>query len=243
MNILYPFLLAALFFILAYRYYARYIARKLGEDPSRKTPAVEQNDGVDFVPTKTPVLFAHHYATIAGAGPIIGPTLGILYGVGPAWLWIVFGAIFFGAVHDYTSLFASIREKGSSMAEIARKALGDTGFLLFIAFTTIMLILVTSAFLSLTVISLTSVFPVNKLGLETGQTLLRTRIVGGQEMGIIGGIASTSVIIITLISPLLGYLIFKKSIHSGVAFMLAIFVCFISVYIGFVAPVNISGFT
>ena len=213
----------------------------MGEDPEHVTPAVDQNDGVDYVPTRTPILFAHHYATIAGAGPIIGPTLGILYGVGPAWLWIVIGGIFFGAVHDFSALFASIRERGCSMAEIARKALGETGFLMFIIFTSIMLLLVTSAFLSLTAISLTSIWPIEKLGLEHGQTLLQTKVVDGQEMGIIGGIASTSVIIITAIAPLLGFLIFKKSIKTWLAFTLALIVCFVSIYVGFLLPVQISG--
>lgn len=241
MNILGLLFLAFICFALAYRFYARYLARQFGESPERKTPAVEKNDGVDYVPTRLPILFAHHYATIAGAGPIIGPALGILYGVGPAWLWIVVGGIFFGAVHDFGALFASIREKGNSIAEIARKALGNAGFLMFISFTAIMLLLVTSAFLSLTAISLTSIWPIEKLGLESGQTLLRTKIVDGQEMGVIGGIASTSVVIITLISPILGYLIFKKSIKTGLAFLLAAFVCFISIFVGFRIPVSLSG--
>ena len=241
MNVLYLLLLALVLFFLAYRFYGRYLSSRLGINPERPTPAVEFNDGVDFVPTRLPVLFAHHYSAIAGAGPIIGPTLGILYGVGPAWLWIVLGGIFFGAVHDFTALFASIREKGSSMAEIARKALGDSGFLMFIIFTAIMLILVTSAFLSLTAISLTSIWPVEQLDLEPGQTLLKTRIVDGREMGIIGGIASTSVIIITLAAPLLGFLIFKKGLKTLLSFLLAAFVCFISIYIGFKMPVNMPG--
>ena len=241
MNILYPFIVAVICFVLAYRFYARYIARRLGENPGRPTPAVVKNDGVDFVPTRTPVLFAHHYSAIAGAGPIIGPTLGILYGIGPAWLWVVLGGIFFGAVHDFSALFASIREEGRSMAEIARKALGDTGFLMFIIFTSIMLILVTSAFLSLTAISLTSVWPIDKLGLEHGQTLLKTRAVNGQEMGVIGGIASTSVIIITLMAPIMGFLIFKKSLRTSLSFLLAALVCFISIYVGFKMPVSMPG--
>ncbi|PKK83949.1 MAG: carbon starvation protein A [candidate division Zixibacteria bacterium HGW-Zixibacteria-1] len=241
MNILYLFLLALICFILGYRFYARFIASRLGEDPGRKTPAVERNDGVDYVPTRTAVLFAHHYATIAGAGPIIGPTLGILYGVGPAWLWIVIGGIFFGAVHDFSALFASIRENGSSMAEIARKALGESGFLMFIIFTSIMLLLVTSAFLSLTAVSLTSIWPIDKLGLDHSQTLLKTKMVDGGEMGIIGGIASTSVIIITAMAPLLGFLIFRKSLKTSLAFALAMLVCIVSIYVGFIIPVQLPG--
>ena len=240
MNILVYFLGAIVCFVIAYRFYGRYVSRALGEDITRPTPAVEINDGHDFVPTRPSVLFAHHYSTIAGAGPIVGPTLGILYGIGPAWLWVVIGAIFFGAVHDFTSLFASIREGGNSMAEIARKALGPTGFLLFILFTIILIILVTSAFLSLTAISLTSLWPLERLGLDQSQTLLRTTEIGGEVFGIVGGIASTSVVIITLLAPLLGFLVTRKSIKTWLAFVIAGLICLVSVYFGFSFPISVS---
>lgn len=241
MNVLVYFLLALACFLIAYRFYGRFIARSIGEDPSRPTPATEIDDGKDFVPTRPSVLFAHHYSTIAGAGPIVGPTLGILYGIGPAWLWVVIGAIFFGAVHDYTALFASIRERGCSMAEIAKKTLGPTGFLLFILFTVIMIILVTSAFLSLTAISLTSLWPLERLGLEEGQSLLRTTVVNGETHGIVGGIASTSVIVITLLAPILGFLIRKRSIRTSLAYLIAAGICLLSVFVGFYLPVSLPG--
>lgn len=240
MNVLVYFLLALVGFILAFRFYARYIARSLGEKSGRPTPASEINDGRDFVPTRPSVLFAHHFSTIAGAGPIVGPALGILYGIGPAWLWVVLGAIFFGGVHDFVALFASIRERGSSMAEIARKALGPTGFMLFISFTIILVILVTSAFLSLTAISLTSLWPLVDLGLDESQSLLRTVQVDGVVNGVIGGIASMSVIIITLFAPLLGYLVIKRKIPTLLAFLLAAVVAFVSVYVGFKVPVSLD---
>lgn len=94
-------------FYLGYRFYASWIARQFGEDKSKPTPAVELNDGVDYVPTRSTVLFSHHFATIAGDGPIVGPTLALVYGVAPVWLWIVLGSIFIGAVHDYSSHFPS----------------------------------------------------------------------------------------------------------------------------------------
>lgn len=240
MNVLVYVLSAIFLYVLAYRFYGRFIARSMGESADRPTPAVTINDGKDFVPTRPSVLFAHHYSTIAGAGPIVGPTLGILYGVGPAWLWVVFGAIFFGAVHDFAALFASIRENGSSMAEIAKKSLGQTGFVLFIIFTIILIVLVTSAFLSFTAISLTSLYPLDKLGLTDTQTMLRTSIVNGQAMGIVGGIASSSVIVITFIAPLLGYLVTKKNIPTYSAFILAAFICFGSVYVGFNLPLSLD---
>ncbi len=240
MNVLSYFLIALICFILAYRFYGRYVARAVGEDTGRPTPAVEFNDNRDYVPTRPSVLFAHHYSTIAGAGPIVGPTLGILFGVGPAWLWVVVGAIFFGAVHDFVALFASIRERGSSMAEVARKSLGKSGFTMFITFTIIMLVLVTSAFLSFTAISLTSLYPLDKLGLEAGQQLLRTTVIGDQTMGIVGGIASTSVIVITLLAPLLGYLVSKRNMRTWLAFAMAFVICVLSVYIGFNHPLALS---
>jgi carbon starvation protein len=240
MNVLYYFLTALACYFLAYRFYGRFVARSIGVKADRITPAEEINDGKDFVPTRPSVLFAHHYSTIAGAGPIVGPALGILYGIGPAWLWVVFGAIFFGAVHDFVALFASLREKGSSMAEIAKKSLGRTGFLLFIGFTIILIILVTSAFLSLTAVSLTSLYDLGRLGLAEGQTMLRTTTVNGQTMGIIGGIASTSVIVITMMAPLLGYLVTRKNIKTWLAYAIALGICFVSVYVGFNLPLSLE---
>ncbi len=239
MNVLVYFLGAVFCYILAYRFYARFVARSVGESRERLTPAVEINDNRDFVPTRPSVLFAHHYATIAGAGPIVGPTLGILYGVGPAWLWLVLGAIFFGAVHDFMALFTSIRERGSSMAEIARKSLGPVGFLLFILFTIILIILVTSAFLSLTAISLTSLRPLADLGLSEDQTLLRTTVTNGETCGIVGGIASMSVIVITLLAPVLGYLVTKRAIRTWLAYALAAMVGIFSIWVGFHVPVTL----
>ncbi len=240
MNVLILLSGAMVCFLMAFRFYGRFVARAIGEDKNRPTPAVEINDGKDYVPTRPSVLFAHHYSTIAGAGPIVGPTLGILYGIGPAWLWVVIGAIFFGAVHDFTALFASVRERGCSMAEIARKALGPTGFLLFIVFTIILIILVTSAFLSLTAISLTSTMPLADFGLDESQTLLRTEVINGQTYGVIGGIASTSVIVITLMAPLLGYLVTKRSIKTWLAYAIAAVICFGSVWVGFDLPLQLA---
>ncbi|HKK20563.1 MAG TPA: carbon starvation CstA family protein, partial [candidate division Zixibacteria bacterium] len=158
----------------------------------------------------------------------------------PAWLWVVIGAIFFGAVHDFTALFASIREKGNSMAEIARKSLGRSGFIMFIMFTIVLIVLVTSAFLSFTAVSLTSLYPLDKLGLAQGETLLRTTTVDGQMMGIVGGIASTSVIVITMLAPLLGFLVTKKQIKTWLAFLLAFVICLFSIYIGFNHPLTLA---
>jgi carbon starvation protein len=242
MNVLILLLIPIVLFYLASRFYARYIAKNLGEDESRPTPATVINDGRDYVPTKRFVVFAHHFSAIAGAGPIIGPTMAILYGVLPVWLWVVMGGILLGAVHDFTTLFISMREKGKSIAEVARHTLGRTGFNLMIAFTLVMLLLVCSSFLSATSISLTSLWPLNKLGVEGSDTILKTVETNGIVYGKIGGIASMSVIIITLLAPLLGWLIFKKGINTILAYVLASVICIGSILLGIECPIMMQPF-
>ncbi len=240
MNVLVILFAAAAVFVAAGRFYARYVARSLGEDPAHPTPAVACCDGRDYVPTKRYVVFAHHFSAIAGAGPILGPTMAILYGFVPAWLWVVFGGVFIGAVHDYTTLFVSMREGGKSMAEVARRTLGNTGFNLFIAFTIVMIVLVTSSFLSATSISLTSLWPLAKIGTKEGETFLKTVVLDGVVMGRIGGIASTSVIFITLCSPLLGFLLYRKNLKTAGAYLLAAVICVASVLLGLAVPVTLA---
>ncbi len=239
MNVLVILAIAIVAFALAARYYSRYIARILGENPKNPTPAITCSDGRDFVPTKSYVVFAHHFSAIAGAGPILGPTMAALYGFVPAWLWLVIGAIFIGAVHDFSSLFVSMREGGRSMAEVARKTLGNSGFNLFIGFTIVMIVLVTSSFLSATSISLTSLWPLSKLGAVEGQTFLKTTVQDGVVLGRIGGIASMSVIVITLSSPFLGWLL-RKGIKTLFAYLIAATICVSSVLFGIAHPVTLG---
>jgi carbon starvation protein len=243
MNVLVFLAVAIVAFVIASRVYARYIAKEIGEDPNHPTPACTVNDGRDYVPSKRYVVFAHHFSAIAGAGPIIGPTMAILYGFVPAWLWVVLGGIFIGAVHDFSTLFISMREGGKSMAEVARKALGQAGFNLFITFTIVMIVLVTSSFLAATAISLTSLWPVSKIGVTEGHTFLKTVVKDGVVMGRIGGIASMSVIIITLCSPLLGWLIYKRGIKPLASYLLAFAICLVSVLLGIMYPITLTSTT
>ena len=240
MNVLVVLALAVAVFLAAGRFYSKKLASNLGLDPANLTPAVRNRDGRDYVPTKTYVVFAHHFSAIAGAGPVLGPTMAILYGFVPAWLWVVLGGVFIGAAHDFSTLFVSMREGGRSMAEVARKTLGRRGFNLFIGFTLVMIVLVTSSFLSATAISLTSLWPLAKIGLAEGQTFLKTVVRDGQVLGKIGGIASMSVVIITLLSPALGWLIYKKSLKARFAYPLALAVCVGSVVAGIHYPVMLS---
>ena len=122
----FPVLAGALcVFVLAYRYYSAWIAaRVVVLDDQRRTPAHVYEDGQNYVPSPKWVLFGHHFAAIAGAGPLVGPTLAAQFGFAPGFLWILFGAVLCGCVHDFTVLVASIRHKGKSLADIARTEVG-----------------------------------------------------------------------------------------------------------------------
>ncbi len=139
-------LLAGAIFLAGFIFYGRLLSRWFGVDDRRPTPAHRLRDGLDFVPTSTPVLFGHHFASIAGAGPIVGPILAASYGWLGVFLWLVLGAVLAGGVHDMGSIMASLRHEGRSIGEILRQYLGPVaqkGFLLFAVAT---LILVVAAF-------------------------------------------------------------------------------------------------
>jgi carbon starvation protein len=132
---------------LAYRFYGRWVSRQFGVDDARKTPAAVREDGVDFVPTPPFYLFAQHFSAIAAAGPIVGPILACqAFGWLPCLCWIALGVVFIGAVHDFSSLAASVRHGGSSVAEIARERLGTPAGRAMMAFIWIALIYVIVAF-------------------------------------------------------------------------------------------------
>jgi carbon starvation protein len=139
---------------LAYRYYGAFLVRRCKLDDSIETPACKLQDGVDYVPTRTSVLFGHHFSSIAGAGPIVGPILaGIYFGWGPTWIWIMIGAIFVGGVHDFGSSFMSIRTGGRSIAETMRNLVGEGTGRLFMVFVILALIYVIVVFLDLTALT------------------------------------------------------------------------------------------
>ena len=132
-----------------YLFYGRWLAKTWGIDPNRKTPAYEYEDGVDYVPSKAPVLMGHHFSSIAGAGPITGPVQAAVFGWVPVALWILVGGIFFGGVHDFGALFASVRHKGQSIGEIVGDTMGSKMKKLFLIFTYLTLLLVIAAFSSM----------------------------------------------------------------------------------------------
>jgi carbon starvation protein len=112
-------------YLIAYRYYGLFIAeRVLRVDPLRPTPAIRRNDGLDYVPTNRYVLFGHHFAAIAGAGPLVGPVLAAQMGYLPGTIWILAGVVFAGAVQDFVVLFLSVRRDGRSMGDMVRSEMG-----------------------------------------------------------------------------------------------------------------------
>src|SRR5689334_16176370 len=139
-------------YFIAYRFYSKYIAeRVLGLDDSRTTPAVRHDDGMDYVPTNKWVLYGHHFAAIAGAGPLVGPVLAAQMGYLPGTLWILAGVVVAGAVQDFIILFASVRRDGKSLGEMIKMELGPVpGALAMVGILAIMIIIL--AVLSLIVV-------------------------------------------------------------------------------------------
>lgn len=124
-NALWIVIAAVCIYLIAYRYYALFIARKiLVVDSTRMTPAIKHNDGLDYVPTNKYVLYGHHFAAIAGAGPLVGPVLAAQMGYLPGMLWLLAGVVFAGAVQDFMVLFVSMRRDGRSLGELVKDEMG-----------------------------------------------------------------------------------------------------------------------
>ncbi len=139
-------LISAAAFLGGYFLYARFLERKLGVDPSRATPAHTKGDGVDYVPAHPAVLLGHHFASIAGAGPIVGPVLAAEFGWASVALWIILGCIFIGSAHDMIAMFLSVRHDGESIGTIIGTILGKPGKILFLLFSWSTLVLVVTEF-------------------------------------------------------------------------------------------------
>jgi carbon starvation protein len=181
------FALGCLALGIAYWLYGAFLVKQFSIDPARPTPAHTQRDGVDFVAARSPVLFGHHFSSIAGAGPIVGPiTAAAYFGWGPTLAWILIGAIFIGGVHDFASLVMSIRHRARSIAEICRLYLNPVTYRFFLIFIWLALVYVLVVFLDLTA----ATFAPALAGLEGGAR---------EEMALRGGtVASASIIYIAL---------------------------------------------
>ncbi len=177
-------LVPLLMFALGYRFYARWLGNHvLGDRDSDTTPAHTQRDDHDFVPTRPAILFGHHFTSIAGAAPILGPCVAAYWGWLPALAWIVLGTIFMGAVHDFGALVISVREKGRSIGDIAGKVLGKRAQSMFLVFVLLLVWLVLAVFAmaiaSLFVSQPTSVLPIHSgigIALVVGWLLYRRQV-------------------------------------------------------------------
>ena len=195
---------------LGYKIYGGFIEKKvLGADNSRVTPAREYNDGIDYSPAKKNLLFGHHFSSIAGAGPILGPLLGVLYfGWLGALLWVAVGSVFMGAVHDYSSLMISIRNKGTSLANISRKTISPRTKLIF------------SVFLWLTLALVIAVFAV-----VASQTFISQPEIVIPTFGLI------------IVAMILGWLIYRKGVNVAAATVFVLLLLFFLIYLGELFPI------
>src|SRR5688572_29046585 len=183
--------------ILAYLTYGRLVVRWLGTDPSRPTPAVELEDGNDYVPAPAPVVLGGHFTAIAAAGPVVGPILaGLAFGWLPALLWIILGAIFIGGVHDAGSLFASIRHRARSITEVVRQHMSHPAYVTFLLFVWISLVYVIIAFADVTAGTFAN-FQIERITRE-GQT---------EEIALNGGAVVIGATAYLVLSVLLGLLL------------------------------------
>ena len=149
MNAIIIFLIGIAALVVGYVTYGKWLADQWGVDPSRPTPSHTMEDGLDYCPAKAPVLMGHHFSSIAGAGPINGPIQAAVFGWVPVLLWVLIGGIFFGAVHDFGALFASIRHKGQSIGEVVADTMGGKAKRMFLVFAYLTLLLVVAAFASI----------------------------------------------------------------------------------------------
>ena len=188
---------------LGYVLYGRWLARQWGIDPSRETPAHTSYDGKDFVPANPAVLMGHHFSSIAGTGAINGPIQAAVYGWVPVFLWCVLGGIFFGAVHDFGALFASIRHNGGSIGEIIKDSMGITAQRLFIIFALAVLILIIASFTAVVAGTFVSVNP------------------SAATYSSNSSAAATSSLFIA-IALVFGFLVYRKNLKTGIASIIGI---------------------
>ena len=230
---------------LAYLLYGRFLARKWGIDPSKKTPANELEDGKEYVPTSPSVLFGHEFASIAGAGPINGPIIAAMFGWLPALLWLLLGSVFFGAVHDFAALYTSVKNKGKSIGYVIECYVGKSGKRLFLVFVWLFSILIAAAFADIvagtfagfdaegvldgtnaSVASTSSLFIFAAIGLGF---LIRKR----RASGLASGIIAVDLLIICIVMGIIFPIYINKSIW--------LYLIFAYIFIASITPVWVLG--
>ena len=211
MNAIILMLFSVVIFLIAYATYGKYLVEKWGIDESIETPAHRLNDGVDYVPAKAPVLLGHHFSSIAGAGPIVGPIAAAIFGWLPAMLWIIIGSIFFGGVHDMGALFASVRHDGKSLGEVIGVNIGKKGKQLFSIFAWLALLLVVAAF---------------------------TNIVANTFVAVPA--AATASVLFIVIAIGFGYFVYSKGVSLTIGSVIGVALLVLCIYLGQVFPMALS---
>jgi len=209
-NGLFLLILSVILFFAGYIFYGGYLARKFKLDNSQKTPAHTMRDDVDYVPTKSVVLLGHHFASIAGAAPIIGPITAAVFGWGPVYLWIVVGGIFMGAVHDFSSLVASIRHKAQSIGKVIEEHVGPFGKRLFLVFAWATLVLILAAFL----------------------VIVARTFAAKPEVG-------TASALFILLALLFGVSIYRWKVNLAAGTLVGVLLLFLCIYLGMLFPLQL----
>ena len=209
-------LLAALglsLFFIGYKYYSRFISVKIFglNDTNHELPSKEFEDGIDYVPTNKHILFGHHFTSIAGAAPIIGPCIAVFWGWVPAVLWIIFGTIFMGAVHDLGALVISLKEKGKSVADISSIVINKRVRIMFLIFIMCLTWLVLAVFAN-AIAGLFSKYPSSVLPVN----------------------------IEIIVAIIIGYTIYKKKIDAFIPSVIALAVLYLFVWVGSYNPVDLQ---
>lgn len=218
-------LLSIFAFLVAYTTYGSWLAKQWGVDPSQVTPAHTMNDGVDYVPAKSPILLGHHFASIAGAGPITGPIQAAVFGWLPVFLWIVIGGIFFGGVQDFSSIIVSIKHNGKTLGEVIEEYIGHRCKVLFTTFAWLVILLVIAAFADI----VASTFQGYTVGADGTKTYIQAN----------GSVATASVLFIPLAIGF-GFLVYRKNAPLIVSSIVGVGLLMACIYLGLKFPIYLS---
>ncbi len=195
-------------YLIAYHTYGRFLAKRIFQlHPDAKVPSIELNDGVDYVPTRKGIIFGHHFTSIAGTGPIVGPAIGVIWGWLPAILWVFFGSIFMGAVHDFGTLIVSMRNQGKSISEVAARYINARVRFIFFLVVFLSLLIVIAIF-GVVIATVFARFP-------------RSVIPVWLQIPIAIG---------------LGYGVYKKNLPVVASTIVAVILMYLTVWVGSVAP-------
>ncbi|MFZ1517308.1 MAG: carbon starvation protein A [Ignavibacteriaceae bacterium] len=207
-------IIALIMYVVAYKLYGGFLTKRLDVNNNKQTPAHTMADGIDYCPAKAPVLLGHHFASIAGAGPIVGPVIAAGFGWMPVYLWVIFGSIFIGGVHDYASIVASVRHQSKSIGFIIQSYIGISGKKLFLVFAWATLVLVIAVFTIIVADTFTHIPS-----------------------------AGTSSILFMLLAVLFGIAIYRLKVPLWVATIVGVILLFLSIPAGNLFPLELDALT